>query len=119
MQNPDSSLEGLVRSSFIHDVKITAQGLEKRFTEKATEFVKSVLDEALAQVIKTSTAIDVGILERFSHVYVADGSVITLPDELHERWQGTNGAGGSSRSAVKLDTCTVSNWQASISRNAA
>jgi hypothetical protein len=46
--------------------------------------------------------VPVEILQRFSHVYVADGSVITLPDELHELWQGT---GGSSRSAVKLDTC--------------
>jgi len=94
-----------VRAGFSHDVKMSAQGLDKRFTEKAARFVKSVLDEALGQVIKTNTAIEVEILQRFSHVYVADGSVITLPDELHERWQGTGGADGSRRSAVKLDTC--------------
>lgn len=94
-----------MRAGFSHDVRISAQGLDKRFTEKAAEFVKRMLEEALGQVIKASAAVDVEILQRFSHVYVADGSVITLPDELHEYWQGTGGAGGSSRSALKLDTC--------------
>jgi hypothetical protein len=105
LQNPESSLEGLVRAGFSHDVIISAQGLDKRFTRTAAAFVKSVLEEVLGQVIKASAAVEVEILQRFSHVYVADSSVITLPDELHERWQGTGGAGGSSRSAIKLDTC--------------
>lgn len=94
-----------MRAGFSHDVIISAQGLDKRFTRTAAEFVKRVLEEALGQVIKASTGVEVEILQRFSNVYVADGSVITLPDELHELWQGTGGAGGSSRSAVKLDTC--------------
>jgi hypothetical protein len=94
-----------VRAGFSHDVIISAQGLDKRFTRTAAEFVKGVLEEALGQVIKASAAVEVEILQRFSYIYVVDGSVITLPDELHELWQGTGGAGGSSRSAVKLDTC--------------
>ena len=94
-----------MRAGFSHDVRISAQGLDKRFTEKAAEFVKRMLEEALGQVIKASAAVDVEILQWFSHVYVADGSLITLPDELHEYWQGTGGAVGSSRSALKLDTC--------------
>jgi hypothetical protein len=99
LQNPELSLDGLVRSGFSHDVILSAQGLDKRFTRTAAAFVKGVLEEALGQVIQASTAVDVEILQRFSHVYVADGSVIRLPDELHELWQGSH------RSAVKLDTC--------------
>lgn len=49
--------------------------------------------------------VEVEILQRFTHIYIADGSVITLSDELHELWQGTGGAVGSSRLALKLDTC--------------
>jgi hypothetical protein len=86
-----------VRAGFSHDVRISAQGLDKRFTEKAAVFVKRMLEEAPGQVIKASAAVDVEILQRFSHVYVADGSVITLPDELHEHWQGTGGV-----TAIKL-----------------
>jgi hypothetical protein len=50
--------------------------LDKRFTEKAAEFVKRVLKEALGQVIKANMVVDVEILQWFNHVYVADSSVI-------------------------------------------
>lgn len=93
-----------MRAGFSHEAIISAQGLDKRFTEKAAEFVKRVLKEALGQVMKTNMVVDVEILQWFNHVYVADGSVITLLDELHEHWQGTGGASGNSRSALKLDT---------------
>jgi hypothetical protein len=88
-----------VRAGFSHDVILSAQGLDKRFTRTAAAFVKGVLEDALGQVIQASTAVDVEILQRFSHVYVADGSVIRLPDELQELWQGSH------QSAIKLDTC--------------
>jgi len=105
LQKTDPSVEALARAGFSHDLTITAQGLDKRFTEKAAVFVKGVLEEALGQVVKAKTAVDVNILNRFSHVYVADSSVITLPDELHPLWPGTGGGAGSSRAAVKIDTC--------------
>jgi hypothetical protein len=70
-------LEGLVRAGFSHDVIISTQGLDKRFTRMAAEFVKRVLEEALEQVIKASAEVEVEILQRFSYIYVADGSVIT------------------------------------------
>ncbi len=68
-----------MRAGFSHDVSMSAQGLDKRFTEKAAGFVKCVLKDALGQVIKASTVVEVEILQRFSNVYVADGSVIPLP----------------------------------------
>ncbi len=94
LQKTDPSVEALARAGFSHDLTISAQGLDKRFTEKAAAFVKRVLEEALGQVVKAKTAVDVNILNRFSHVYVADCSVITLPDELHPLWPGTGGAAG-------------------------
>jgi hypothetical protein len=46
-QNPDRSLESLARLGFSHDITLSAQGLDKRFSEKEAGFVKSVLEEAL------------------------------------------------------------------------
>lgn len=94
-----------MRSGFSHELTISAQGLDKRFTQKAASFVKSVLEEALSEAIQAKQSVDIEILKRFSHVYVADGSIITLPDELHPLWQGTGGTGGCCQSAIKLDTC--------------
>ena len=65
-----------MRAGFSHEVIISAQGLDKRFTEKAAEFVKRVLKEALGQMIKANMVVDVEILQWFNHVYVADSSVI-------------------------------------------
>ncbi len=94
-----------MRSGFSPDKTLSAQGLDNRFTQKAADFVKSVLEEALGEAIQAKKSVDIEILNRFTHVYVADGSVIALPDELRELWQGSGGTHGSSRSAIKLDTC--------------
>jgi len=51
LQNTTPSIEALVRAGFSHDLTITAQGLDKRFTETAASFVKSVLEEALGQAL--------------------------------------------------------------------
>ena len=70
-----------MRASFSHDVSIRAQGLDKRFTKKAAEFVKSVLEEALGESIRSKESVDIELLKRFKNVYISDGSVITQPDE--------------------------------------
>lgn len=105
LQNTVPSVEALARAGFSHDLTITAQGLDKRFTETAADFAKRVLEEAMGQVVKAETAVDVEVLNRFTNVYVADCSVITLPDELQPLWQGTGGVSGSNRAALKIDTC--------------
>jgi hypothetical protein len=40
LQNDTPSVEGLARAGFSHDLQISAQGLDKRFTEKACELMK-------------------------------------------------------------------------------
>jgi hypothetical protein len=37
LQNHTPSVEGLARAGFSHDLKISAQGLDKRFTENACQ----------------------------------------------------------------------------------
>lgn len=105
LQNHCPSMEGLVRSALNHGLHITAQGLDKRFNESAATFIKSVLDEAVGQVVKATTAVDVKILNRFTSVYVSDCSTVTLPDALHTLWRGTGGRENTSRAALKIDTC--------------
>lgn len=97
------SVEGCVRSGFSQGLHISAQGLDKRFTETACEFVKSVLERALSKVFCADKNLEIEILNRFTAVYVNDCSIVGLPDELKEIWQGTGGGGGASRASLKLD----------------
>jgi hypothetical protein len=103
MQNPDVTVEGIARNGFDHELNISAQGFDKMFTPEAAVFVKSVLDEAAKEAITASTQVDIEIFSRFSGVYIADCSIVTLPDELENLWQGVGGPENASKSAVKLD----------------
>ncbi|QWF72386.1 hypothetical protein KEF85_08060 [Methylomonas paludis] len=51
MQYFTPSVEGLARAGYTHGLKISAQGLDKRFTQEACELMKRVLETALAQVV--------------------------------------------------------------------
>ncbi len=103
MQNSPPSAEGLARAGFSHGLKVSAQGLDQRFTEPACAFVKSVLEEAMAQAVTAGRPVDVAILNRFEAVHIADCSVVPLPAEWEHLWRGTGGAGEAGKAALKLD----------------
>lgn len=103
LQTSCPSVEGLARAGFSHELYISAQGLDKRFTDKSGEFVKSVLERALGKVIKAENVVDIEILNRFPAIYVNDCSVIALPDELKGIWKGTGGSYGANKAALKVD----------------
>lgn len=105
MQKDSPSVEGLARAGITHDLEISAQGLEQRFTPEACLFVKSVVEQAIKKHITAPEPVEIEILNRFSAVYVADTSVITLPDEMKTYYEGSGGRGNSSKSALKLDVC--------------
>jgi hypothetical protein len=104
MQTVNPSVEGLARAGIDHELEISAQGLDQRFTKEACDFVKSVLERALSKVIKAENTVDIEILNRFTAIYVNDSTIIMLPDELKDTWKGTGGSHGSSESALKVDT---------------
>jgi hypothetical protein len=104
LQNHFPSVEGLARSAYTHGLKISAQGVDKRFTPKACEFMKSVLEEAVAQAIVTDGQIDINLSDRFTAVYIADCSTVPLPAECADIWPGVGGPGSAGQAALKLDT---------------
>jgi len=97
-------VEGLARAGYTHGLRVSAQGLDKRFTEKAGELMRSVLEEAVAQIIVADGQLDVNLLNRFTAVYLADCSTVPLPAGLASLWQGVGGVGSGSEAALKLDT---------------
>jgi len=82
-------------------VRISAQGLDQRFTPQAAALLKQVLDAALSQII-AADPVAVPLLQRFNGVIVQDSSIIGLPDALVEVWQGCGGSDGHHISALKL-----------------
>ena len=101
LQRADERLEGLVQILERREVSITASGLSQRFTPEAASFLQRLL-ERCAQVQLQAEAVEVPLLRRFSAVIVEDSSVVMLPAELAEVWQGCGGSSGTSAAAAKL-----------------
>ena len=102
---PDASVEAIARAGFTHGVEISAQGIDQRFTEEAGGFLKLVLESAVNQVIVSQTGGKIAeIYSRFTNIYIADCSTVTLPDSLSETHKGVGGSENTSAAAVKIDT---------------
>ena len=80
---------------------ITRQAIEQRFTPEAAETLKATLEAAVLEVI-TADPQALGVLKHFKGVFVQDSTWITLPDALHETWEGGRKKNHPNKSAVKL-----------------
>lgn len=101
--NPNASLEGLSQAIGNAGTPISRQGLAYRLDAKAVVFLKAVL-EASMEVAVQAMPVSAGILSRFSAVDLIDSSIITLPNEMENIWQGSGGNGENARvSSVKLN----------------
>ncbi len=106
MGNPASTLDGLSRTAALQQLPISPQGLDKRFTETAGNFIRAVLEQAIAQAIQADHPVPWALCQRFSSVYTEDSTQVALPDALSSLWQGTGGGGESklaNQAALKVD----------------
>jgi hypothetical protein len=102
LSNPEATLEELAQAAATIGVRISAQGLDQRFTESGAKLLKKVLDEAVTQLIR-GEASALPILKRFTAVYIQDSSVIDLPDDFREDWPGCGNGAGKGESAIKIE----------------
>jgi Transposase DDE domain len=83
------------------DLEITGSGLSQRFTKEAAEFLQQILEKITRYTMKAEAA-DISLLKRFHAVVLEDSTVVSLPPELEEIWEGCGGSTGTSKSAVKI-----------------
>lgn len=103
MSNPQATLEELAQTAAGVGVEITAQGLDQRFTEAGAACMKSVLDQAVTQLVQGETP-EISFLKRFNGVYIQDSTIIALPEELKTVWSGCGNADGEGQPAsVKVE----------------
>ena len=100
-QNPDATLEQLSQTGRSVGLDISPQGLNQRFTQQTSEFLKHVVNQLVLQKV-VGEKTEVELFERFRQVYIQDSSIVTFPAQLREIWQGNGGKGTAS--TVKLET---------------
>lgn len=102
LQRPDVSLSGLAEVAAALGVSISPQAIDDRFNPQAAELLRRLLDAAACELI-AADPVAIPILRRFSAVIVEDGSIVSLPDELAQVWQGTGERTGHNQAALKIE----------------
>jgi len=72
-----------------HNISITKQGLDARFDRSAVTYVKSVLEELIANQLEEP--LESMFLSMFSRVLIKDGTRFDLPHRLKEHFPGYGG----------------------------
>jgi len=99
---PDGSIEELTQTAASLGIEISPQGLDKRFNYEASECIKQTLEAAVGTLI-SDNPVAIPILQRFNSVYIQDSSVVVLPDELCDIFQGCGGSSEiNTQASVKL-----------------
>ena len=103
LKETEVSVEGLARSGFNHGLKISGQGLDKRFDARCAAFLKGVLEVAFGQLLKVEHKEHPELLTKFRAITLADCSTVSLPKELVSHYRGVGRVGEASESGVKLE----------------
>jgi hypothetical protein len=82
-------------------VDITAQGLDERITPSTVAFLKAVFARAL-DLFMNRIPLPLTILQQFNGVYLADSSVIPLPESMAQDFPGCGGNGPAASLKVQL-----------------
>ncbi len=103
LQQPDAGTAALLPSLARAGAKITAQSLDARFTPRAADFLRSLLDKATARLLATPSRA-LGLLSRFEGVYLTDCASVALPAALAAGWPGCKGdpEGDGGKAAMKV-----------------
>ena len=91
MDTPEASYSQLRHTAASLGVQVSNQAVEQRFSAESAALLKSLLQEAVSEVISSEAKVP-ELFGRFNGVFVQDGTSITLPPELAEQWPGCGGS---------------------------
>ena len=96
----NSSLEYLV--SYLesrYGIEIRKQSLDERFSEKAVNFVKSVLSRLICEQF-SEVLVSKDFLSRYNHVRIKDSTKFNVPSNLAPHYRGSGGSGDTSSAGI-------------------
>lgn len=79
---------------------ITKQAIDKRFTDKSVEFLKSVLSKALELTIPKQDKID---FTKYDKVLIKDATSFQLPSNMANKYKGSGGSASSSTIKIQFE----------------
>lgn len=94
LDEPDASYTDLQQVMACSNIVVSPQAIEQRMTEAASRFLLRLV-EALLTVALVGNSCELALLSGFTGVYLQDGTIIELPDDLQDHWRGCGGRTGT------------------------
>src|SRR5436305_5007440 len=102
MNNASASSSQLNHVVASLDLHVRNQAIEERFGPAGSSLVRRLLEEATGQLLQ-GRAVETPLFEHFAGgVFLQDGSVVSLPNELSTSWRGSGGRSGAGESGVRI-----------------
>src|SRR5947209_16578303 len=93
LNQPEASYTDLQQTMALQGVEVSPQAIEERMTPQAAALMRRLLEETVAMVVSGQEC-PIPVLQSFDGVYLQDGTILTLPDELRDHWRGSGETGG-------------------------
>src|SRR5437868_1672622 len=90
LEHPQAGPSALARFAGTLGLCLKKQTIDAHFTQQTADWLLALLQQAVRYVVCASS-VSLPLLRRFRAVLVEDGSQITLPAALQERWPGCGG----------------------------
>jgi hypothetical protein len=101
LNQPEASYTDLQQMMELQGIHVSPQAIEERMTPQGAALMRRLFEEMVALVISGQEC-HIPILQSFDGVYLQDGTIVILPDELREHWRGSGETGGEAGLRVQL-----------------
>src|SRR5258708_17452325 len=101
LNQPEASYTDLQQMMELQGIDVSPQAIEERMTPQATALMRRLLEEMVAMVLSGQEC-SIPLLQSFNGVYLQDGTIVTLPDDLRDHWRGSGERGGEAGLRVQL-----------------
>lgn len=100
-EKPGSLTHMAIEALSEHDIVVSKQGLDKKFSDETLVFLKSLIEKQLS--VKLDQQIEAGWLSSFARVTIKDGTRFDLPEEYKDYLPGSGGSASKAGACIQFE----------------
>jgi hypothetical protein len=101
MKSPGAKTDDYVATAARLGVTVTAEAVQKRFTDKLIPFLRGSLEQVMGRAV-AADPVAIPLLEKFAAVDIGDSTTVTVPDDYAAEFPGCGGTSDGGKAAVKI-----------------
>jgi hypothetical protein len=98
---PKSLNQLSIEALSVHDIGISKQGMDKKFSEQTLTFLKNLIEKQLS--VELGQQIEAGWLSLFNRVIIKDATRFELPESYKDYLPGSGGAASKAGACLQFE----------------